>query len=273
MKHLRRFGIATAACLVSSASMSALVSAGAYGAVVGQAAKTAPTAKTGWASLPVGAATGFPFGYVKDEGVKISLPPPNDKDVDQSRVAKAPRVGPFHIDITAGEKAWPGACSLTSAAQLRSLFPAITGLKGKPVGAKGENLGSGGNTPHDVQCKFNLKTTFDPQGYAQTPSWVEVDIEEVDAGSPSSYAQARQQQAASAKKYPAQYADYPNLNNGVKCFYDGNEIQCLKGDFSYWVLGQKVTGGADSTTDQAVWVDQVEIPVAEMIGAEVSTTP
>lgn len=221
--------------------------------------------------MPVGPATGFPFGFVMDSGVKISRPPANAADVDQVRVVHAPRVGPFRINLAAGERAWPEACALTSPAQLHALFPAIVGYKGRPVGTKGQNLGSGSNTPHDVQCKFNLRTRFDPAGYAATPSWVQVNIEEVDPGAPSQYAQSLHEQAAQAKKFPAQYANYPTLPYGVRCFYDGNELQCLKGDFSYWISGQKVTGGSNTSVDQAVWIDQVELPLAERIGSEVTT--
>ena len=276
MERYKVFGtMAAAAILVPVGMLSApagVVPAAGAAPVPSRAAHTMAV-KTGWSSLPVGAATGFPFGYVKDEGAKISLPPRNTNDVDQARVAKAPKVGPFRFNVNSGEKVWPDACSLTSAAQLHAVFPAIVAFKGKPVGAKGENLGSGSNTPRAVQCKFNLKTTFDPQGYSQTPTWVQINIEEVDGGAPSQYAESLQQQAAEAKKYPAQYADYPALKNGVKCFYDGNELQCLKGDFSFWVSGQKVTGGTYTSSDQAVWIDQVEIPLAEMIGAEVTTEP
>ncbi len=262
---MRRYGVVGAAAL----AVAVVVPAGlASGTAWTAHATTKP--KTGWASLPVGAATGFPFGWVKDGGVKISLPPRNTADVDQARVATAPRVGPFRVNVNAGEKAWPAACSLSSAAQLHGLFPAILGYKGKPVGQKGENLGSGSKTPHDIQCTFNLKTSFDPQGYT-TPTWVQVSIQGIGPGAASEYTQSLQQQAAQAKKYPAQYANYPSLEHGVKCFYDGNEIQCIKGDLSFWVLGQKVTGGSDSTSDQMVWIDQIEIPLAEKIGSEFTT--
>lgn len=100
---------------------------------------------------------------------------------------------------------------------------------------------------------------------------MQVNIEELDPGAPAQYAQSLHEQAAQAKKFPAQYADYPALRFGVRCFYDGNELQCLKGDLSYWISGQKVTGGTDTSADQAVWIDQVELPLAEKIGAEVTT--
>lgn len=220
------------------------------------------------ATLPVGAAKSFVFGSVKDEGSKISLPPRNPADVNQHRVARAPKVGPFHVALSAGEKAWPSACKLTDAAQLHGLFPAIIRLRGKPLGVKGENLGSGSSTPVDVQCKFNLKTSFDPSGYSETPSWVQINVEGIDQGEAAQYTESLKQQKAEAKKFPAQYADYPHLADGVKCFYDGNDLQCLKGDAFYWVSGQKVTGGSMTTVDQAVWVDQIEIPLAEKIGSE-----
>jgi hypothetical protein len=227
-------------------------------------AKDAPVAKSGWASLPVGPARGYPFGYTSVQVTKISLLPPNADDVDQIRVAKAPRLGPFRINTKAGLKAWPNACALTGLAQLKALFPAITGLKGAPLGTNGH--------PNDTDCKFSLRTVFDPRGYV-TPSWVDISLERIGPRAQGTYSKALAQQEAMAHKYPAQYAGYPDLSNGVKCFDDGNELQCLKDEAYYWVIGHKVTGGAFVTSDQAVWTDQIEIPLAEVIAAEVSTTP
>jgi hypothetical protein len=222
--------------------------------------------------LPVGAETGFPFGWVMDEGTKIPLPPANDADVNQARVAHAPRHSPWRIELAAGPKAWPNACAFTNAAQLHELFPAIVGFEGKPIGTKAEILNTGGNTPNNTDCQWHLKTTFQPAGWT-TYSSVEVDIEELDTGAPSNWGQSLAQQRSQAKKYPAQYAYYPNLKYGAKCFYDGNELQCLKDDFDYWVLGQKVTGGQQPNSDNVVWIDQVELPLAELIASEVSTVP
>ena len=229
--------------------------------------------------LPVGAATGFPFGFAMDEGAKISLLPPNDADVDQARVAAAPLLRPWKISLAAGDKAWPDACDLTAISQLHELFPAIVSLQGKPVGTKGEStklVGPATTTPNYVRCRWSLKTTFAAAGFA--PSWVGVYLDEVDASSPTSYSQDLAQQKTFAAmghdvSYPWEFADYPSLEHGVKCFDDGTELQCLKDDAFYWVLGQKVTGGPQPNSDNAVWVDQVEIPLAEVIGAELSTSP
>jgi hypothetical protein len=243
-----------------------------YGAgVTPAAASTAATEAAHPTSLPVGAATGFPFGYVMDEGAKISLLPPNDKDVNQARVNSAPKLGPFKINTNGNFAGWPNACKLTSLAQLKALEPAITGLKGAPVGQKAEVLNTGRPTPNNTQCQFNLKTKFDPAGYT-TASWVELQLQEIDSGSPSTYKQALATQKAESHKYPAQYADYPNLKNGVQCFDDSTELQCLKGDIDFWISGQKVTGGDQTGSDQAVWIDQIEIPLAEVLGAELKPT-
>jgi hypothetical protein len=223
-------------------------------------------------ALPVGAATGFPFGSTNDQGTQISLLPPNAGDVNQASVAAAPKVGPFRIDPNAGPAGWPDACKLTNVAQLKALFPAITGLSGAPVGTKAQILGgSGGNTPNNTQCTWNLTTKFDPPGYSDTPTHVEIQLEEIDSDAPSIWLQEQQQQAAQATKYPAQYANYPHLAGGVACFDDGNELQCLKGDIDYWVDGQKVTGGNYTGSDNAVWIDQIELPLAEVLGAEFSS--
>ena len=218
--------------------------------------------------LPSGAATGYPFGYVIDEGAKTSLLPPNDDDVNQARVMSAPKLGPFTINPNGSPSGWPDACKLTSLAQLKALEPSITGLRGNPVGTKAELLGTGGSAPHDTECQFNLKTTFQPQDYGSTGSYVTVQFEAVDPEAPALYSEALAGQKGEAHKYPAQYANYPNLKNGVQCFDDGSELQCLKGDVNFWVSGQKVTGGNFFGTDQAVWVDQIQVPLAEVLGAE-----
>jgi hypothetical protein len=221
------------------------------------------------ASLPTGAATGYPFGYVMDAGSKTSLLPPNDKDVNQARLASAPKVGPFAINPSGPPSGWPDACKLTSLPQLKALEPSITGLRGNPVGSKAELLGTGHAAPHNTQCQFNVKTTFQPQGYGSTGSYVIIQIEAIDTGAPALYQEALTAQKGEAHKYPAQYADYSDLRNSVRCFDDGTELQCLKGDVNFWVSGQKVTGGNNFGADQAVWVDQIEIPLAEVLGAEI----
>jgi hypothetical protein len=63
-------------------------------------------------TLPVGAASSYLFGYTKYEGSKISLLPPNDSDVDQSLVARAPKLGPFHIKLSASLPAGPVRAAL-----------------------------------------------------------------------------------------------------------------------------------------------------------------
>ncbi len=259
MKHVPSGVVVTVMCLS--------VPLATYGVLTTVASAASPSH-----TLPLGPATSYLFGYTKFDGSKISLLPPNDSDVNQSLLARAPRVGPFHITLSASFAGWPSACDLTGLAQLKALDPSITGLDGAPVGSKAEILGSGGNTPHDTSCKFDLKTKFGPQGYSQTPSWVQINLEEIDAGAPASYQQSLAEQRAMTSKYPAQYADYPALNYGVKCFDDGNELQCLKDDASFWVSGQKVTGGNFTGVDQSVWVDQLEIPLAEVIGAELATS-
>jgi hypothetical protein len=233
------------------------------------ASATATTAKA--SPLPAGAATGFPFGYVLTEGAKTSLLPPNDNDVDQARLAHAPKVGPFSINPNGAPAGWPDACKLTSLTQLKVMEPSITGLRGAPVGSKAEILGTGHSAPHNTQCQFNLDTTFQPVGYGSTGSYVTVQLEDVGTGAVYAYRQALAGQKGEAHKYPAQYADYPDLRNGAQCFDDGNELQCLKGDVDFWVSGQKVTGGNYFGADQAVWIDQIQIPLAEELGAELKT--
>lgn len=225
--------------------------------------------KTGPASLPVGPATSYVFGFTKSDGAKLSLQPPNLNDVAQGLVKTTKKMGPFVINMSKSFAGWPNACSLINVNQLRHLFPAVKSLHGAPVATKGEIIGgTGGKTPHPVDCKINLNTTFQPAGYGNTVSWVDVNIQEADTGTPQIWTQTLQTQKVTARKYPAEYASYPSMLGGTKCFYDGNGLECLKGDIDFWVDGQKVTGGILSSVDQAVWIDQMIIPVAEVVASE-----
>ncbi len=245
--------------------------------VLGSGAASATTASVSFPTatkvspLPPGAAIGYPFGYVMDEGAKTSLLPPNDHDVNQAACGIGAQGGPFTINPNGSPSGWPDVCQLTTLAQLKALEPFITGLRGNPVGTKAELLGTGRSAPHDTECQFNLKTTFQPRGYGSTGSFVIVQFEAIDTGAPALYREALAGQKGQAHKFPAQYADYPNLKNGAQCFDDGNELQCLKGDVNYWVGGQKVTGGNYFGADQAIWVDQIQIPLAEVLAAELKT--
>lgn len=269
MREMKR--VTTSAAITGVCLLAPLAAGGAAGVAAAAVRSSLPLAAKA-APLPAGAATGYPFGYVMDEGAKTSLLPPNDNDVNQARVAVAPKLGPFTINPNGSPSGWPNACNLTSLPQLKALEPSITGFRGNPVGTRAELLGTGGRAPHNTECQFNLKTTFQPQGYGSTGSYVTVQFEEIDTGAPASYREALAGQKGEAHKYPAQYADYASLKNGVQCFDDGNELQCLKGDVNFWVSGQKVTGGNNFGADQAIWVDQIELPLAEVLGAELKTS-
>ncbi len=125
---------------------------------------------------PVGPRTGFLAGrggyrlslrLHKGRRYEISLLPPNDNDVNQSRVSSAPKVGPFKININGSLSGWPDACKLTSLAQLKTLEPAITGLRGAPVGAKAKDLSTGGSTPHNAAMPVQLEDNVPTFGLRQ----------------------------------------------------------------------------------------------------------
>ncbi len=232
---------------------------------------TSDTSATSAGSVPgqSGPTAQFPYGSTNDNGTPIALPPPNASGVDAAAIAAAPTLGPFKIDPNAGPSGWPDACTFTNAAQLQALDPQVTGLSGAPVGTKASVIGgSGGNTPNNSSCKFNLTTKFDSPDSAGQPSWVEVDLQTVSTDAPQSFQQEHQNQAAQAPKYPAQWADYPSLPGGASCFYDGNELQCLSGNVFYYVLGQKVVSSGGGSADQVRWINEIVLPLAEKLGPE-----
>jgi hypothetical protein len=235
-------------------------------------AKPAPVTRAFQSVLPVGAAgpNFFPFGSTQSYGNRISLLPPNAKDVDFSDISRAPSVGPFDPkEDDSSFRSWPSACELTSAAQLHGLFSAITGLDGKPQGGTGTVYGAPRKTPHDTTCKFYLNDTFDTSATETgEPSWVEITEADISSDAHQEYVQSRQVQKEEVKQYPEDYADYPSLPNGVSCFSGGFGVKCLKGYTFYWIWGQKVTDGSNDGTDQSDWIDQIEIPLAVKLGSE-----
>lgn len=223
-------------------------------------------------ALPEGAARGFPFGSAVIAGTHQSLLPPNASWVSQRRVARAPRLGPWAVKLNRGYAGWPNACRLTAKAQLQELVRGVTGLHGAPMGAKGVVAGQGHSTPHNARCTFTLATKFQPAGYS-TYSSVELQLFQISNSAPSEWALDLGAQKAVAKKYPTQFAYYPGLPGGARCFDDGTELRCLKGLVYYWVSGEKVTGGRYFSSDQAVWVEQAELPLAEVLATELSARP
>jgi hypothetical protein len=223
-------------------------------------------------ALPEGAARGFPFGSALVAGQKRSLLPPDASWVAQWRVAGAPRLGPWRVQLRRGYAGWPPACRLASKAQLKDLVRGVTGLHGAPVGAKGIVAGQGHSTPHETRCTFTLATSFQPPGYT-TFSSLEVQLFQISKRAPSQWAVDLAAQRAVAQKYPTQFAYYHGLPGGARCFDDGTELRCVKGLVYYWVSGEKVTGGSYFSSDQAVWVEQAELPLAEVLGTELSTRP
>lgn len=171
-------------------------------------------------------------------------------------------LGPFTISTAGGPKAWPDVCTFTNTAQLRALDHQITGLKGQPVGTKSA-LTSGGNTPRNTDCKYNLTTSFDTADTADNPSWVTISLVSVNQYSASSF----QQDAKSGVK------KYPHLPGGANCFYDGGLLECLKGDIVYYVNGVKSTGSNNFNADQAKWLTEILLPLATRVGAELSSKP
>ncbi|HET9060390.1 MAG TPA: hypothetical protein VFN61_10755 [Acidimicrobiales bacterium] len=201
------------------------------------------------------------------------MPRPNINDVNQAAVKTTKKLGPFVFSLSKSFAGWPSACPLLNGSQLHHLFPAIVSLHGAPVGTRAEIMGSGKKTPRPTDCEYNLNTTFEPAGYGNTVSWVDVSVQGADSGTPQIWNMSWQQQKSTAHKYPEQYAYYPSLLGGTRCFYDGNGLECLKGDIDFWVGGDKVTDGNFQTVDEAMWLDQVVIPTAEVVAAEVRTAP
>jgi hypothetical protein len=196
----------------------------------------------------------------------VPFPPPDASGVNQAAVTAAPAVGPFKINYKGGAAAWPDACDLTNAAQLQALNPQITGVTGTPVGRKAHLIGGpGGLTPHNADCQWNVTTTSnnDPSSVL---SHVDVSFFELDSGAPGTYQRALAEKKTSSAQYPTQFASYQNLPGGASCFFDGDALECLKGNVDFWVAGLSFTNGI---TDHVHWINDTLLPLAEKIGYEI----
>ncbi|MGI8417926.1 MAG: hypothetical protein ACR2P2_17330 [Nakamurella sp.] len=173
-------------------------------------------------------------------------------------------MGPFKISSTAGPLKWPDVCGFTNEAQLKSLNPQITGLKGKPVGKKSQIIGTGGkSTPFPTDCKFNLTTKFDTEDTSDNPSWVIISLTIADTSGPEIFKESMSQ---AVKKFPG-------LPNGTTCFIDsGNLMQCLTGNILYFINGVKNTGGDNFQADQEKWVTEMDLPLAKVLATELKST-
>ena len=179
--------------------------------------------------------------------------------------------GKFPVEIradgTESPKLWPDACKMLSDKEIKKIVPKVKKIS--RVGQHAEFL-SGGETPKYSSCDYKLPRPSDPYGPDQ-PSTVTVDLQGVAAPRliEQRYMQAKAQQKKTAKKYPDQYKDYGKSLGGADCFWDGNEIQCIKGHFSFWILGQQVTDGNGLKADKQ-WRSEVLTKVIKTLASKMS---
>jgi hypothetical protein len=181
-----------------------------------------------------------------------------------SAALKVKGPGPFRIPAGKSPNTWPEVCDMLSGREIIALDPSeITGIHGKPVGTKAEILGgSGGNTKHDTQCRWNVTTHF--KSPAGNPSYVEISLQEVDSLAAAVWKEDNKSEKKASAKYPGQYADYASLPGGTKCFYDGTELECLKGDVYFYVGGEL---SQEYTYNQKPWLLHALLPIAVKVGS------
>jgi hypothetical protein len=178
-----------------------------------------------------------------------------------------PTLGPFHVPATGDPMVWPDVCTFTNIAQLKALNPQITGLKGAPVGTKAKVLGTGRSTPHNAKCKFNLTTSLDNPD-AASPSYVEISLEGVSPDQADVWKDQFASQKRISAKYPDQFADYPGLAGGTHCFYTGSQLECLTGNYYFFVGGIRAGATDDYAKAQAAWRKAIVVPLASKLGSE-----
>lgn len=148
----------------------------------------------------------------------------------------------FAANGSVPEAQWPDACAVFSDADLKMFAPKTVGRIVRK-GRHGTNLGSGGESPHYVNCDMSVPQPDDID--ASYASYLVFDIQAI--GDPAAvradWQQAKAQQVKTAKRYPDQYVDRGTAA-GASCFYDGNEDQCIAGPLEFSVRGLHQNSGA-----------------------------
>ena len=180
-------------------------------------------------------------GLASVAGARLVAPAVPIANPSAVRAAFAHGPGRWKVPISpatgnANPAAWPDACKLLNLAELKAVVPGTSSFK--TAGQHAQILG-GKETPHYASCKYELKGSYDPpasDGYP--PSNVQVQINGIaDAAAvKQQWTQEEQTQAKLAKKYPDQFGLYKIGPTG-KCFWDGTELECINGVWSFWVLG------------------------------------
>jgi len=166
---------------------------------------------------------------------------------------------------------WPDACTMLSNADIKALLPKSGAVTRK--GQHGAFLG-GGETAKFATCDYGIGEPGDSEAQ---PSSVHLDLRAV--GDPravlADWKSAYASQLKGAAKYPDQFLDWSKGQlGGAMCFYDGNEIQCVKGHFDFWVRGLDtgpVESGPNAYFAQKLgYVEQVLANVVATLAARMS---
>jgi len=166
---------------------------------------------------------------------------------------------------------WPDACTMLSNTDIKTLLPKSGAVTRK--GQHGAFLG-GGETAHFATCDYGIAEPGDTEGQ---PSSVHLDLRAV--GDPravlADWKESYASQLKGAAKYPDQFLDWSKGQlGGATCFYDGNEIQCVKAHFDFWVGGLDtgpIESGPNAYFAQKLgYVEQVLANVVATLAARMS---
>lgn len=178
---------------------------------------------------------------------------------------------PLHVPVgTSGlaePASWPDACTLLSDAQLRELVPAAASVS--TAGQPGR-LFEAPATPHPTACTYRLAWTS-PRDAA--PGTVTVELRNVATADTLDAVYRNRRTAASnlARSHPGLFADYDTKLAGASCFYDGRVLECLAGDFSFWVGGADPRPGAPGAAQrEEQWRNRVLARVVVLLAERMS---
>lgn len=173
---------------------------------------------------------------------------------------------PLHVSVgssgLADPATWPDACALLSDAQLRVLVPAAASVT--TAGQFGR-LFDGRPTPHPTTCTYRLAWTS-PRDAA--PGTVTVELRNVATAHTLDAVYRDRRSAASdlARDHPGLFADYGTKLAGASCFYDGRVLECLAGNYSFWVGGADPRSGAPGAGQRAEeWRNRVLAKVVVLL--------
>lgn len=228
---------------------------------------TSTSAPTTLPTATAPASQGGSSSSLSTSGSEGGAPPTVDPVLEPLPAPGRPFAVTLQPDGLADPAAWPDACAMLTAAQLRAIVPAAASVstQGQPG-----RLADGQETPHAASCTYRLRWTQDAD---REPGTVTIDLRNIASADPlaSVFGDRRTAAATVAKDHPALYADYGDKLGGASCFFDGTALECVDGSFSFWVGGTDPRPAPPSASARAdAWRNRVLAKVVALLAEKMT---